>query len=99
MPNAGEDHRHVAVVSSFDDFGVADAAAGLDDGGGAGFGGGDESVGGREERVARARAAFYVESRFFRFPHGNLYGVHAAHLSSADAQRAVGGGKHDGVGF
>ena len=41
VPHAGKYHGEAGVVSGFDNFVVADGAAGLDDGGGAGFGSGE----------------------------------------------------------
>ncbi len=52
-----EDERDAECVGGGDDFGVADGAAGRDDRGAAGFGGGLQAVGEREEPVARARRA------------------------------------------
>ena len=51
MPHAREHHRDACRVGGGDHLGVAQRAAGLDDGGGAGFDRRDQSVGEREERV------------------------------------------------
>ncbi len=58
VARAGEDHGHAAFVGGGDDFFVADGAAGLDGAGGAGVGGGEESVGEGEEGVAADGASF-----------------------------------------
>jgi hypothetical protein len=58
MANAGEDHRHVALVCGGDDFLVANRAARLDRAGRAGVGSRDQAVWKREESIARNRAAF-----------------------------------------
>ena len=51
MPHAGEHHGDAGIVGGLDDFLVADRAAGLDHGGGAGFDRDQQSVGEREERI------------------------------------------------
>ena len=51
VADAGEDHGEAGFVGGRDDLVVAHRAAGLDDGGGAGFGGGQQAVGEGEEGV------------------------------------------------
>ena len=58
MANAGEDHRHVALVCGGNDFCVANGAAWLDRAGRAGIGGRDQAVWEWKESIARNRAAF-----------------------------------------
>ena len=57
VPGAGEEHGHPAAIGFGDDFGVADTSPGLDRGGRAGLGGGDQAVGERKEGVAGHGAA------------------------------------------
>src|SRR4051812_18723558 len=68
MAKTGEDHRDVAFVGDGDDFGIADGAAWLNGGGGAGFGGGDEAVGERKKCIAANHTAFEGEAGFACFP-------------------------------
>jgi hypothetical protein len=95
----GEDHGQVACVGGGDDFGVAHRTAGLDGGGGAGLGGGDQSVREREESVAANHAALEGKPGFARFPDGDAAGVDPAHLAGADAEGLPRVGVDDGVGF
>ena len=67
VPLAGEDHGEPALVRRGDDLGVADAAAGLDDGGRARLGDHVEAVAEREERIRRRDRA--GESRARRCRH------------------------------
>ena len=81
---AGEDHGDAVLVGGGDHLGVADAAAGLDDGRDAGGGGGVEAVAEREEGVAGAHPA--------DGPAGGPVGgdarrVEAVLLAGADAER------------
>src|SRR5687768_13153092 len=99
MAVAGKNHGDVAFIGGGNDFGVADGAAGLDRGGGAGFGGGDEAVREREKSVAADHAAFERQAGFARFPNGDAAGIDAAHLAGADAERAARSDVNDGVGF
>jgi len=99
MPAAGEGHGHAALVGGGDDFGVALGAAGLDGGSRAGLGGGDETVGEREECIAANGAAAEVEFGFAGLPNGDAAGVHPAHLAGTDAEGTILGGVNDGVGL
>src|SRR5438128_2691605 len=58
MAETGEDHGEVAFVGGGDDFRIAEGAARLNRGGGAGFGGGDEAVWEWKKCVAANDAAF-----------------------------------------
>jgi hypothetical protein len=53
VAHAREDHGQISFVGGCNDFFVAHRATRLDDGCGAGFGGGDEAVGEGEEGVGR----------------------------------------------
>ena len=99
VAGAGEGHGEVAFVGGGDDFGVAHGAAGLDGGGGAGFGSGDEAVGEGEEGITTHDTSFEGEFGFAGFPNGDAAGIDAAHLTCADAEGAIGANVNDGVGF
>ena len=96
---AGEDHGDITLVGGLDDFGVAHGSTGLDGGGGAGFGGGDEAVGEREEGVGTDDAALERKLGFPGLPDGDARGIHPAHLAGADAEGLGGIGVDDGVGL
>ena len=51
MPHAGEEHGDPVLIGGLDDLFVANAAAGLDDGGYARFGGGIDAVTEGEEGI------------------------------------------------
>jgi len=51
MPHPGEHHGDAVLVSGLDHLVVADRAARLDHGGGAGFDAGEHAVGEGEERI------------------------------------------------
>ena len=53
MPHGGENHRDAMFISSLDNLFIADAAAGLNDGGYTGFGCGINAVTEREEGIGR----------------------------------------------
>ena len=75
---------------------VADGAAGLNDGGGAGLGDGFEAVGEGKEGVGGGDAAVEGQDGF----HGSeAGGVDAAHLAGADADGLAVAGVDDGVGL
>ncbi len=82
MADSGEDHGDAQSVGGVDDLGVADGAAGLDDGGCAGLGDGFEAVGEWEEGVGGGYGALEREDGFHGAEAG---GVDAAHLAGADA--------------
>ncbi len=69
MPDPGEYHGDAEAVGCFDDLGVADGAAGLNDGGRSGLGDGLKAVGERKERVGgcngsgQGRTAFMAPKR------------------------------------
>ena len=67
--------------------------------GGARLGGGDQSVGKREKRVAANDTPFEREFRFARFPNGDAARIHAAHLACADAECPVFADIHNRVGL
>ena len=82
VADAGKDHGHAKPVGCSDDLGVADRAAGLDDGGCTGIGDGFEAVGEREEGVGGGYGSFEREDGF----HGSEAGrVDPAHLAGSDA--------------
>ena len=96
MADTGKDHGHSEAVSGGDDVVVADGASRLNDGDGAGFGGFLDAIGEREESVGGDDAA---GERRLRFHDGDFYGIDAAHLAGADAERGAIFGENDGVGF
>ena len=94
VPVPGEHHREARRIGGLDHLVVAHRAAGLDDGGGAGLGGGEETVGKREESVGRDHRILGERRRqtgglggFCRLPGGDARGIDAAHLAGADADR------------
>src|SRR3569833_2870540 len=99
MTGSREGHGQVALVGGSDDFGIAHRSTGLNGGGGAGFGGGDQSIRKREKSVAAHYTALEREFGFARFPDGNPARVYAAHLARADAEGAVRADVDDGDGF
>src|SRR5580698_4964153 len=96
VAHAGEDHGEVEAVGGGDDVVVAHGAAGLNHGGGAGFGGFFDAVGEWEKGVGGDDAA---GERRLRFHHGDFYGINAAHLAGSDAEGGAVFGEDDGVGF
>ena len=71
-------------------------AAGLNDGGGSGFGDFFDAVGEREEGVGRGDGAL---ERQLGFHGADFGGIDAAHLSGADADGLSVAGVDDGVGL
>jgi len=99
VAHAGEDHGHLAFVGGGDDFVVADAAPGLDDGGGTGVGRSEEAVGEGEEGVTGDDAVREAELGFASFPDGDFAAIDARHLARANPEGALCAGIHDGVAF
>src|SRR5580704_5080151 len=103
MTDAGEYHRHVAFIRCRNHLGVADAATRLDNRCRTGFGRRDYPIGKWEKCVAGNHATLEVEPGFPRLPDRDLRGIHATHLTRADAQcstsAGVKPGKNDGVGL
>src|ERR1700688_4672712 len=82
VPVGREDEGDVAFVGGGDHFRVADRALRGDDGGAACVGCGEQTVGGREEAVARARRAL---REVVRAMGGDLHRADAVRLTRADA--------------
>jgi hypothetical protein len=57
MAHTGEDHGHITLIGSGDNFGVANRPARLNGTSSAGVGRGDEAIGEGKESIARHRAA------------------------------------------
>ena len=83
---AGEHHGHAVVVGGIDHFLVTYGPAGLDDRGGAGLGGGIETIAEREERVARAGPALRTTRSLLG---GDATRVAAVLLPGTDAALAL----------
>lgn len=94
VAHAGEEHGHAMFVGGLDGFLVPDGAAGLDDGGDAGSGRGVNRVPEGEESVRGHDAAL---DGLPGLHDAYLGGVHAAHLSGADADEFGTLGIDDGV--
>src|SRR3712207_3218530 len=94
MPDAREDHRQIVLVGGGDDFGVADGAAGLDDGGDAVPGRLVEAVADGEELVGGERGALDWKLHAHR---ADADGIDARHLARADADRLARARVDDGV--
>ena len=104
VAHAGEQHGQAGLVGRGDHLVVADRAAGLDDRGRAGLGGGEQAVGEGEEGVRgdrrsdRARLGPAVGfGRFARLDRGDPGAVAAVHLARADAGGDAIPGIDDGV--
>ena len=94
MTPSGEDHRKPLAVRGFDDLVVAHGAAGLDDGGYAGFGQRLHAVGEGEEGVAGGDGPSRpLGGLLYRY----LGGVDPAHLASPDTHRGPFPGEDYGV--
>ena len=101
---AGEHHGQVGAVGGLDHLLVAQRAAGLDDGAGAGFGGRQKTVGKGEEGIGSDHRALgsgtVAAGGAHRVPallRGDTRGVDTAHLAGADADRGAALGVDDGV--
>src|SRR5262249_20589956 len=97
VTHAGKDHGHPLFVSRRDHFFIAQAAAGLNDGGGPGPRADAEAVAEREVSVRGGHRPLGVEPEVARPQDRNLGRVHAAHLAGADADDAVAVGEDNGV--
>ena len=96
MSNPCEDHGDSEAICGGDYILIFNAAARLDDSGGAGCGHGFKAVWEREEGVRGGHATLKRENGF----HGAEFGgVHAAHLACADAESLAVLGIDDGVRF
>src|SRR6266850_5196536 len=99
VPHAGEYHGHTVLIGGRDDLRIALAAARLNHGADAVSGGHVEVVAERKERIRGHHRTGHREP-FVRGLHcGEARGVHAAHLTCADADGGAGAREHDGVGF
>src|SRR5688500_3222112 len=94
---AGKQHGDAARVGGGDDLVVAHAAAGLDDGRGAGIGERVEAVAKREEGVGGDHRPGQGELRVGSLERRDAHAVDPAHLPGADAERHAAGAEHDGV--
>src|SRR5690554_1487355 len=99
MTHAGEDHGNAVFVGGIDDFLVAHGAAGLDNGGNAGFSRSVDTVPEREECVRSHDRAFHFQAFISGLDTGNPGAVHTAHLAGPNPDGAAGSGVHDGIGF
>src|SRR6266567_1813393 len=96
VADAGKEHGQAQAVGGGDDFGIALRTAGLNDGGSSGFGDFFNAIGEGEEGVGGGDGAFQRELGL----HGaDFGGIHAGHLSGADADGLTVAGVDDGVGF
>src|SRR5204863_3159332 len=86
VPDAGADHGDLALIGGGDDLGVLDASTRLDRARRAGFGGGEEAVGEREERIAADGAAFERQAGVLSLPDGDAAGIDPRHLTRADTE-------------
>ena len=94
MAYAGDNHRHAEAVGGLDDFRIVHRSSGLDDGGGSDAGDFLDAIGEGKEGVRGCDRAFQWQDGF----HGSDFaGVHAAHLSSADADGLPIAGVENGV--
>src|SRR5712671_6490429 len=82
MAHAGEDHRQVETVGGGDDFFIADRATGVNEGCDSVFGCLFHAIRKRKERVRANDCASQRQDGFCR---PDPDGVHAAHLTGADA--------------
>src|SRR6266850_1370440 len=90
VPHAGEYHGHSVLIGGRDDLRIALAAARLNHGADAVSGGHVEVVAERKERIRGHHRTGHREP-FVRGLHcGEARGVHAAHLTCADADGAAG---------
>src|SRR5262249_5377849 len=85
MTAPGNHHCHISLIGGDDDFFVAHRTSWLDGGGGAGFGGSDESIGKRKKGVARDGASLQREPGFLCFPDRNPRSIDPRHLAGPDA--------------
>ena len=96
VTHSGKDHGEAEAVGGGDDVSVADGAAGLDDGGGAGLGDDLKTIGKREEGIGSGDASGERKHGF----HGAEAGrIDARHLAGADAEGLAVAGVDDGVGL
>lgn len=79
VPDSGNRHGHPKSICSFDYLGVADRAAGLNDGCGAGFGNGFQTVGEWEIGIRGGDRALQGKNR-----------LHGAEFSRVDPARLAG---------
>lgn len=96
---AGEGHREVVFICGGNHFVVADAAAGLDDGGDAVARGGVQSVAEGEEGVRGEYGVGGVEVVGACAFGSEADGIYAGHLTCADADGREVACVDDGVGF
>src|SRR6185503_12107434 len=87
VAHAGEHHGRAALVRRGDDFGVAYAAAGLDDRRRARFEDDIDAVAEREEGVGRGHRPCERQASRLSLHRGEARAVDAAHLPGADAER------------
>src|SRR5258706_9428448 len=99
VAHAGEDHGRAALVGRGDHFGVAHAAAGLDERARARVEQHLDAVAEREEGVGGGDRVLERQSRGLRFRRRQARAVDAAHLPGADAERGAAAAEDDGVGF
>src|SRR5690349_18685142 len=99
MAYAREEHRHVMLVRSGNDFGVAHRSPRLNRSSGARFGCCDQSVRKWEEGIATDDASLQGQSRFASFPYRNATRINSAHLPCADPESSAGTSVHDRVGL
>src|SRR5256884_3825361 len=96
---AGEHHSHAMLIGGRDELRIALAPARLDHGADTVAGGHVEVVAKRQERIRGHDRAGHRELFIRGLHRGEACGVHAAHLTCADADGGAGARKYDGVGF
>src|SRR5712692_5703285 len=96
VPHAGEHHSESEPVCSRDHIWIAQRAAWLDHCRRTGFGRFFDPIREREERVGSYHG---TGQRRLRLHHREFYGIDAAHLACAHAQRRAILRKYDGIGL
>src|SRR6266481_6129205 len=99
VADAGEDHRHLALVSGSNDFFVAHRAARLNRARCASFGCSDQPVWEREKSVACDGTALQRKPALVRFPNCNPRSIDPGHLAGANSKCPVRLRVHDRVRF
>ena len=97
VTEAGHDHGHAVVAAEGYRVGVADRAAGLDDGIDTGLVGCFDTIGEGEESVGCHYGAFEAEAEAGGLFDGMTQGIDARGLADARGDELTVAGKHDGV--
>ena len=99
MAHAGEHHGKAVLVGSGDDFGVAQAPAGLNDRFRACFRDDIESIAERKKRVGGHYRVSKCEAGVLRLDRGDASGIDTAHLPGAHAEGHAILAEHNGIGL